>query len=115
MKAALRERRLDMLKVARTGIPMSRWVPVLAKKHGVSENTLRRDWPRRLGIDGWMLKLHDSDVVSVIGRQLSSIRYMIDQLEDNLYKPISLSLKTTISAELRSLRVEERKIRGILI
>jgi len=94
---------------------MRRWVPALAKKHGVTEATIRRDWPRRLGIDGWMLKLQAvSDVASLIGEQLGSIKHKIEKLEDNFVTSKSVAFQNAISAELRQLRAEHRGMMGIL-
>ena len=115
MEKILMERRLDMLLAARMNVKPKTFVPALAEKYGVNERSLWRDWQRRKGLGGWIVKLAAlGDVLNVISTQLIDNRLKQGELEAASAKHMSLSLKATVSAELRALRSEERDIMGIL-
>lgn len=115
MKKIVRERRLEMLKAARMNVKPKTFIPILAEKYGVNEKTMWRDWQRRKGINGWILKLVAlGDVYTVISTQLIDNALKQGELEGASAQHVSLSMKATVSAELRALRAEQRDIMGIL-
>ena len=104
-----------MLKAARMNYEPNHFIPILAKKHGVSEKTMWRDWQRRKGLNGWIIKLAAlGDVYNVISTHLIDNKLKQGELEKASVEHVSLSMKATVSAELRALRAEERDIMGIL-
>ncbi|MBN2334908.1 hypothetical protein JXL21_05070 [Candidatus Bathyarchaeota archaeon] len=114
MRKELIERRRDMLRADSLDIKASTFIPELSKKHGVSEQALWRDWGRRTGVNGWIVKLAAiGEMYEVIGRQLYLNREKQRELERESFKSKSLHLRTVVSSELRHLREEERKILGI--
>ncbi|MCW4013222.1 MAG: hypothetical protein NWF07_09570 [Candidatus Bathyarchaeota archaeon] len=114
MKKSLIERRREMLRADSMDIKPSTFIPELAKRHGISEDALWRDWSRRKGVNGWMIKLAAiGEVYDVIGLQLILNREKQRELERGSYRSKSLHLKAVVSGELRQLREEERRILGI--
>ena len=114
MRNDLIERRREMLRADSVDIKPSTFIPELSKKYMISEYALWRDWGRRNGVNGWMLKLAAiGEMYDVIGRQIFLNREKQRELERGSFRSKSLHLKAGVSAELRHLREEERRMLGI--
>ena len=53
-------RRIDMLYYNRLGAEPKEWIPIIASKHCVSEESLRRDWSKRKDWMPQFLKLNEA-------------------------------------------------------
>ena len=86
MNRQILERRLECLEYSFSGVPTSQWIPILARKHGVSESCIWSDWGRR---DRWLPELVQLDKSSL------KMGELIARLEMALSKAFSTMLTTS--------------------
>lgn len=86
MNRRILERRLEMLEYAFSGVRYSKWTPIIAEKHGVSESAICSDWGRR---GRWLSQLF------MLDKSAFKLSELMGRLELALTKGFALMLTTT--------------------
>jgi len=112
MREDIKARRIAMLDADGMGTRPKDFIPILARKHEVSEDALWRDWGRRRSWMGKLARLNEN--MSLVAEELNRIGRLKRQVYRMARDPDSKPHQRRLSiAEYRALVVLDLGLRGI--